>query len=101
MSAMLITSHLGSLRDERAVSARPGVFASVFGGMAEGRSHAIHDLRSTRYVHPSSSHFDRMEKLDKMEDGTEIDAVNGGDLFEWVWRHPNVGFPFPPLCRRC
>ena len=34
MSAMLITSHLGSLRDERAVSTRSGVFASVFGGMA-------------------------------------------------------------------
>lgn len=33
---------------------------------------------------------DRHVKLDRMEDGTELDAVNGGELFEWVWRHPNV-----------
>lgn len=68
--------------------------------MAESGAHAIHDLRSTWYAFHRSSHFDRLEKLDKMEDGTEIDAVNGGDLFEWVWRHPNVRFPRFSLRRR-
>lgn len=34
--------------------------------------------------------LERPIKLDKMEDGTELDAINGGELFEWMWRHPNV-----------
>ena len=33
---------------------------------------------------------DRQVKLERLEDGTELDQDNGGELFEWVWRHPNV-----------
>lgn len=33
---------------------------------------------------------DRTVKLDKLEDGSELDKDTGDELFVWVWRHPNV-----------
>lgn len=81
---------VGDVRDEGVCREGPRLLQTVPSGVAEGGTHAVHAVRQGGYAWGRGCMVDRTVKLDKLEDGSELDKDTGDELFVWVWRHPNV-----------